>query len=378
MNMEENYKEKYEEALNAAKRLQESWKSTGNRAWKEIAEAFPQLEENEDERIRKALVKHFQTSKSLGDDIWGKFRIDDIIAYLEKQKESLHVPESCKENADSFTDDEDEKIRRFIQDRLTDRLWNPTWKFSRDDVLAYLERKKELFKEGKGLYWYDGKELTFASPAIESNPYDFAMSQQEKQKEQNKVQRTGVSGFTDVVTAIRAVYNEESAHDLIEYLTTLVNREKQAEQKPAEWSEEDEKRFNDVLNVLKYAYEDLSNHKSFDTAMDVTKAFDWMKNRFKYLRPHPHLKPNDEEMEALHRAIGKSYLDYDVRPLESLWNKLQGLKFISTQPQWKPSDDNIKDLQTAEKKLREMKYMGLAERIEDIRNSLVENVHYYD
>lgn len=42
------------------------------------------------------------------------------------------------------------------------------------------------------------------------------------------------------------------------------------------WTEEDQKRYSTVLDGLKYAYEDLTNHKSFDTAKDISLAFDWM------------------------------------------------------------------------------------------------------
>ena len=50
-----------------------------------------------------------------------------------------------------------------------------------------------------------------------------------------------------------------------------------------EWSEEDEKPFADALSALKYAFEDLTDKKSFDSAKDVKEAFDWMQARFKAL-----------------------------------------------------------------------------------------------
>jgi hypothetical protein len=42
------------------------------------------------------------------------------------------------------------------------------------------------------------------------------------------------------------------------------------------WTETDQKRYNTVLDGLKYAYEDLVNNKSLDTAKDIKAAFDWM------------------------------------------------------------------------------------------------------
>ena len=60
---------------------------------------------DEDESIRKFLVDYF-TSYKIG-NVATKLngvRIDDILNYLEKQKETLHILEMCKENANSFTD----------------------------------------------------------------------------------------------------------------------------------------------------------------------------------------------------------------------------------------------------------------------------------
>lgn len=61
---------------------------------------FPELRESEDERIRKEIVgviqKHYPNTPE-------SYR---WISWLEKQKETLHISETCKENADSFTDEQ--------------------------------------------------------------------------------------------------------------------------------------------------------------------------------------------------------------------------------------------------------------------------------
>lgn len=61
-------------------------------------------------------------------------------------------------------------------------------------------------------------------------------------------------------------------------------------QKPARWSEDDEKSFNNVLGGLRYAYEELINNKSFDSAADIKDAFEWMCSRFKGLIPQNDLE----------------------------------------------------------------------------------------
>ena len=52
-----------------------------------IDQVFPELAESEDERIRKALIRHFNEKRNCVGDTWGGFKCDDVIAYLERQKE---------------------------------------------------------------------------------------------------------------------------------------------------------------------------------------------------------------------------------------------------------------------------------------------------
>ena len=62
-----------------------------------------------------------------------------------------------------------------------------------DSYDTFIEKQKELFESGKGMYYYDGEKTTYCGyPATEENPYDFAMSQQEKQKEQKPVDDTAL------------------------------------------------------------------------------------------------------------------------------------------------------------------------------------------
>lgn len=76
-----NYEKVYKEALERAKNLY----SGVHKGCKEVIEnVFPELAENEDERIRKELVAFF---KEVRGDYWHDILVADILAYLEKQKE---------------------------------------------------------------------------------------------------------------------------------------------------------------------------------------------------------------------------------------------------------------------------------------------------
>lgn len=70
------------------------------------------VKESEDERIRKELKEAFEAYDI--ESSWNGIPIRSIFAWLNKCKESLHTQEMCKENANSFT--EDERIRQWLYD----------------------------------------------------------------------------------------------------------------------------------------------------------------------------------------------------------------------------------------------------------------------
>ena len=73
--------DKYEDALARAKELHEA----GNGLTKTQMEiVFPELKESNDEKIRKSLLCYFKHWARL---YWNDLNVNDIIAYLEKQKE---------------------------------------------------------------------------------------------------------------------------------------------------------------------------------------------------------------------------------------------------------------------------------------------------
>lgn len=118
----------------------------------QIREIFPQLAESEDERIRKILLKMAKVPRK---EIYEHEGItkEQAIAYLEKQKGNQYFVGYTK---------------GYSEGQL-----NP--------------KQKEPVVDKEGMYYYLGGKFIYCGyPATEENPYDFAMSQQEKQKEQNE------------------------------------------------------------------------------------------------------------------------------------------------------------------------------------------------
>lgn len=110
----------YDEAIEKAKQTLEA--SSAPEAKMIVYHFFPELCESEDERVRKSLIEFLTDIKRISESgINWAVRKEDVemcksfIAWLEKQKESLHISESCKEKVDSFTD-EDERIRKELID----------------------------------------------------------------------------------------------------------------------------------------------------------------------------------------------------------------------------------------------------------------------
>ena len=82
-------KEKFEEA----KRLYE----TANADQRYVLESlFPELKGNEDERIRKALIKFFTLSDDNADYQCCGVHYKDIVAWLEKQKSTVDINDVCE------------------------------------------------------------------------------------------------------------------------------------------------------------------------------------------------------------------------------------------------------------------------------------------
>ena len=103
----------------------------------------------------------------------------------------------------------------------------------------------------------------------------------------------------------------------MDYLGIKVSfAEKQGEQKPAEWSEEDERMLQNILECLKNGWRILPT--------DILKYESWLKS----LKPQNRWQPSDEQMAAIKDAI--DYLGRDTKivrkHLMSLYEDLKKLR----------------------------------------------------
>lgn len=114
--------------------------------------------------------------------------------------------------------------------------------------------------------------------------------------------------------AIREVLLDAPAQDLVnkdlDLEQALAWLEKQKEQKPVEWSEEDEDNMRRIIRVLE------------DNDSDWKELSSWLKS----LHPQPHWKPSEEQMKALNKASRGHYIElFEYDELVNLYNDLKKL-----------------------------------------------------
>ena len=142
----DTYEKKYNEALKRARELVAKWTGKNKDFYiGDYSYIFPELRESEDERVIRTLYYLVRDHDWLNGATKG-----EALTWLEKQKESLHISETCKENADSFTSEQ-----------------KPAWSEEDKDMLncciSSIEEAKEnryAYKETDGDTSYD-REIAF-------------------------------------------------------------------------------------------------------------------------------------------------------------------------------------------------------------------------
>ena len=208
---------------------------------------------------------------------------------------------------------EDEKIRKqvidIIQSLGTGVIPIPV---NQDKILAWLEKQKEQKPIVKIPKFRAGDTIHLKSSNAEYT-----------------IEAISSSGYHGKGWSL--TFDAEPDYELVSE-----DKEKQKEQKPAEWSEEDEA-------IVKF-YEDDYNHRIGNMPMnDVVemrlKFKDWLINRIKYLRPQP--KPSwSEEDEKMISSI--------IMFLAAFMGNEEKIDFLkSIRPHWKPSEAQTEALKGA-------------------------------
>lgn len=334
-----------EEAINEIK----SWDFLKGKEIEAIQTLIPELAESEDERIIKTLIDALKTSKSVGE-------------------------------------------LKFI-------LPEPT----RKDCIAYLEKQKEPVVNKEGMYYYLGGKFIYCDyPAIEGNPYDFAMNQQEKQKEQKEeTLRDFIDDFpysdeqkeqkpdtrdADDLQLLGFIYDllneiewkDDWAMSKEECLRRLkflpINLKKKNEDVAKlcsnEWSEEDQKIYDEIMSELEKS---LNANRCYFTSDDVVflKSFPFkLKKESEGWRHYIWATNLRFDFTALIKYDNTD--NYEIvqagnRPKQEKNGIYILIKDIESQPSWKPSAQELGALKTAVSVLTEERtFPNAAEQIQKI------------
>jgi hypothetical protein len=278
-----DYKEKYEHALERARQF-------GEKPYLEdsagiVEYIFPELKESEDEKIRKALVKYF-TSRITNPDyeIYG-IPFKEVLAWLEKQGAKVSAIEG-------FETEFERQVSGLIASAINkEHEYNQGYvKWTANALLNYA--KRELEKQGQnnmGISEATKKKLEDnLNKALEketSESLNKFLSKQGEQTSDKIVEKARTEKQRILLTETDGSANIDwdcrSLDDVkillkcgLEFIRTIeANKQmptesrfsgcsfrvptrydkgvKQGGQKPAEWSEEDERNLNDAILFIK-------------------------------------------------------------------------------------------------------------------------------
>lgn len=127
-----NYEQKYKEALELAKQVALTKENVVA-----IEYIFPELAESRDEKIRKKLIRLFKDGYSQNSSaIFAGVKVEDIIAWLEKQKPV------------EWSEEDEKKINRITHLILSSKAFN---REHRDEVIAIIKslRPQKHWKPSK-------------------------------------------------------------------------------------------------------------------------------------------------------------------------------------------------------------------------------------
>jgi hypothetical protein len=273
---------------------------------KDFEEIFPQLNESEDERIRKYLVEELKAAKSVGEL---KFTIpqptrEECIAYLEKQKEQKSNIELIQRSwyMEGYHDGKFGKEPMWL---ITTGEEGPKYELNPKYGKKLVEEQKPVTNDGQQECPY--KDLALVKNFFGEYKRKCKLSNKACDSKECKQWNELQAEFRNINEAFEDGKKEVVAHP-----------EKYGLQKPAEWSEEDEAMWMDIKYQMIHG-----SYIPFD-------KIEWIENRLKSLRPQPHWKPSEDEERLINTAISflKDFADkgYEnaVECIDWLKSKMNG------------------------------------------------------
>lgn len=279
--MQEAFDSVYEDLFRAKDSELKGWEYTipeGMEATIKDGKVIVREKESEDERIRKAMMRGFNSM--LANQAIGTFAgepIKNILSYLEKQKE----PNYTKRNA--------------LFDKCVENCNPEVMKRVSDEIDA------ELQKEQKPAEWSDNFEENIR------NLLDDKLTWHSEDGSMSSTILIDDKTLKDIVRGIWFYVGKEA----LKYPSKELN--------VTEWSEEDEEMRDKITNHLcSFIYPNSLYGE------DAKECIIWLKS----LRPQPHWKPSKQEMDAFETALkGEFQNGYPASTLCELFEELKKLYY---------------------------------------------------
>jgi hypothetical protein len=283
-----DYKEKYELALERARKLYERGTITES-----LGHVFPELCESEDERIRKMLIEFFGKGAENNSSTNG-ISDKDILSWLEKQDPKKHEEELEK----AYKTADKVQYRRGYEAAMKEM-----------EKQGEIKASYEIAEKEKQEFVGDGFIKCFANflDFKEGETYWLEYIGDDKYN----VRSDNLLGKTYHITPCQL-------YTVFKKLTWL---EKQGEQKP--WSEEDKVMLDEIIDFFENGTVKLQH--------DLSLYASWLKS----LTGRYTWKPSEEQMNTLHDLTLTGNISYagQVQTLIELYNdlkKLRGLIYEET------------------------------------------------
>jgi len=324
---------------------------------KEMEEQKP-VESTEDERIRQLLVERVRTATH-----WSVELRDLLLDYLEKQKNIATTQFSLGEQAGK----EDVLYELEKRKDMVEAL-RMEYEKGRADAIAERNLDNDLFREGYEIGYEDAMRVN--KPVEIHTPTDEEVESWKNELTEFKKFATKQAKENQLhISYTRDVMWENFCSELLSFVNS---------RKPVEWSEEDEKRLNAVIELLE-------NTSAIHPNYSHRKLIIWLQD----LRPQSKQEWSEEDeanfkwFDKFFRAESVIANGRDIPQDKYLW-----FKSLRPQPRisdvcygakgdpdpagvWKPSEEQMAWLKLAVEEANEPLKSQLAELYKDIRENLI-------
>lgn len=281
-----NYEKAYKAVLQTAKQWIKDGCTDKERICLECV--FPELRENEDERVRKEIIDFIQWAEERGmtrHDYHQAKRPSEWTAYLEKQKEQKH-PDGCftcgeykkgyeEGRRNGFTAGYNKAIKEVEQKEQKSAEWSKNDTVFLNEITDFFENKTVRLQHDIDMYAHWLKSL----------PERFNFQPKEEWSEEDEHRITDAIYFLESAKIHYADTSE--IEETIAWLNSLPERFNLPSKQ--EWSEEDEKAFKRAIDCV----------RSWE--IDYCDGDNRISERLKSLNPS--WKPSEEQMDALKELI---------------------------------------------------------------------------